>query len=208
MRVGIFSDVHGNLQALEATLSSLEHRRVDQLLCLGDIATLGLQPREVINRLEKMDCKILLGNHESALLFPEKHEQFGIPKFLFPTIQWCLDQIGDFGLNFIKTFAMTEKIILNEFYSLLAFHGTPTSNFEIFDLYNDDSISETQMFFPNTNVFAGGHTHMQILQRSKTFTFINPGSAGSVFSGGPRWLVKISRMISDNHAASSATGFP
>ena len=38
MRIGLISDIHGNLPALEATLAQLEHERIDRLVCLGDIA--------------------------------------------------------------------------------------------------------------------------------------------------------------------------
>ena len=50
-RWAFISDLHGNLVALERVLADLQHQAVDQLVCLGDVATLGPQPREVLSRL-------------------------------------------------------------------------------------------------------------------------------------------------------------
>jgi predicted phosphodiesterase len=40
MRIGIISDIHGNLPALEAVLADIERRRLDALYCLGDLVGL------------------------------------------------------------------------------------------------------------------------------------------------------------------------
>jgi len=62
MRFAFISDIHGNLHALDLVLADLERTGVDQLICLGDIASLGPQPREVIARL------FLFGNRMVAIL--------------------------------------------------------------------------------------------------------------------------------------------
>jgi predicted phosphodiesterase len=47
MRIAIFSDVHGNLNALQAVLNDLIKKRVDDIYFLGDLCTLGPNPIEV-----------------------------------------------------------------------------------------------------------------------------------------------------------------
>ncbi len=37
MKIAIISDIHGNLEALKATLNNIEKRKVDKIICLGDI---------------------------------------------------------------------------------------------------------------------------------------------------------------------------
>jgi protein phosphatase len=38
VRIGLISDIHGILPALDAVLAEIEHEDVDRLLCLGDLA--------------------------------------------------------------------------------------------------------------------------------------------------------------------------
>ena len=62
MRFAFISDIHGNLQSLELVLTDLQQTKVDQIVCLGDVASFGPQPREVIARLsEKCKFRLLWG---------------------------------------------------------------------------------------------------------------------------------------------------
>ncbi len=64
----ILSDIHANLEALEAVLRDLERKRIDGFVLLGDVIGYGPNPRECIERVMKADVA-LLGNHEEALLY-------------------------------------------------------------------------------------------------------------------------------------------
>ena len=68
MRTGLIADIHGNLTALESVLTHLEHERIDQIVCLGDVAVLGPQPGAVIARLRDLDCPCVLGNTDAWLI--------------------------------------------------------------------------------------------------------------------------------------------
>lgn len=58
MRIAIISDIHGNSVALESVLSDLQAEHIDRVVCLGDIATDGPQPREVIARLKALKSAV------------------------------------------------------------------------------------------------------------------------------------------------------
>ena len=70
MRIGLISDIHGNLIALESVLSELKREQVDSMICLGDVAALGPQPHEVIERLRKLNCPVVMGNTDDWYLQP------------------------------------------------------------------------------------------------------------------------------------------
>ena len=72
MQIALISDIHGNYTALEAALADIDRRHVDAIICLGDVATIGPQPRQVLDKLKELGCPCILGNHESALLEPER----------------------------------------------------------------------------------------------------------------------------------------
>ena len=64
----IISDIHGNLEALQAVLKDIEARGVSEIYCLGDVVGYGPNPRECVDLV--MRCKVvLLGNHDQGAIF-------------------------------------------------------------------------------------------------------------------------------------------
>ena len=68
MRYGIFSDVHSNLEALEAVLAALGGERVDRLLCAGDLVGYGADPAPCVKRLRSCGVAAVCGNHDRAVI--------------------------------------------------------------------------------------------------------------------------------------------
>jgi predicted phosphodiesterase len=68
LRVALTSEIHGNRISLDAVLADIEREQVDEPICLGDVTTLGPQPCEVVTWLHELDCRIILGNHETDVL--------------------------------------------------------------------------------------------------------------------------------------------
>ena len=67
MRIGIVSDIHANLEALEACLRALEKKGIDTLVCLGDVVGYGGQPDECCDRIRSLAEFTVLGNHDAAV---------------------------------------------------------------------------------------------------------------------------------------------
>ena len=67
MRYGIFSDVHANLDALEAVLRAFDKEKVDALVCLGDTVGYGAQPNDCCDHVRKATRYTILGNHDAAV---------------------------------------------------------------------------------------------------------------------------------------------
>ncbi len=64
MKAAFFSDIHGNLEALQAVIADMESQQVTQRFCLGDIVGYGASPRECLEVIRKLNCPILMGNHD------------------------------------------------------------------------------------------------------------------------------------------------
>lgn len=69
MRIGLISDIHGNLHALEAVLKVLEEESVDLTLCAGDLVVYGAYPAEVIKLLRERGIPSVAGNYDHAVAF-------------------------------------------------------------------------------------------------------------------------------------------
>ena len=64
----IISDIHSNLEALQAVLADIKAQNIKEVYCLGDVVGYGPNPRECVDLL--MDCKlVLLGNHDQGAMF-------------------------------------------------------------------------------------------------------------------------------------------
>jgi predicted phosphodiesterase len=67
VRYGIFSDIHSNLQALQAVIRDMVEQGVTHPLCLGDVVGYNANPRECLLLVMALDCPVLLGNHDEMV---------------------------------------------------------------------------------------------------------------------------------------------
>jgi diadenosine tetraphosphatase ApaH/serine/threonine PP2A family protein phosphatase len=74
VRVGLLSDIHSNLEALDAVLTALPV--VDRIVVLGDIVGYGPDPNGVIERLRSVGARAVRGNHDQAMLDPKTLDWF------------------------------------------------------------------------------------------------------------------------------------
>jgi len=64
MRYLVLSDIHSNLEALEASVQRAERAGYDRVLCCGDVVGYGPDPAEVMDRLEGLQAACVRGNHD------------------------------------------------------------------------------------------------------------------------------------------------
>ena len=67
MRLGIFSDVHANVEALNAVLEAFGTERIDRYYCLGDTVGYGGSPNECCDLIRELCTTTILGNHDAAV---------------------------------------------------------------------------------------------------------------------------------------------
>ena len=80
----IISDIHGNLEALQAVLADIKTKNVDEIYCLGDVVGYGPNPCECIDLVMDLDV-CLLGNHDQAALFDPDGFNAGAERAIFWT---------------------------------------------------------------------------------------------------------------------------
>jgi len=68
-RIAVISDIHGNLEALEAVFEDIDRQRnISKIYSLGDNIGYGANPVEVLEKLEERSIRSIIGNHEAALM--------------------------------------------------------------------------------------------------------------------------------------------
>lgn len=179
-RVGLISDIHGNVPALEAVLAELDHERIDGLVCLGDVAV-GPQPLESLALVRSLGCPVAMGNWDSW--FIERTPMAIDPRLIDVSGFWA-DQLDDGDRATLRSFAPTLELELGGGEPALCFHGSPHSNEElIYSTTPDDALEE--LLGERRAVMIGGHTHVQLIRRLPGTLFVNPGSVGLPFSSWP-----------------------
>lgn len=181
IRLALVSDLHGNAFALEQVLSRIAKQGADQVICLGDVATLGPEPERVLELLHETGAVCILGNHDEFMLRPELVASYTSIPVLVDAIDWCRARLSAASLDFIRSFRADYELPLNEREGLLAFHGTPSSNTTDLLATTDPDTVEGWISTSSGSVLVGGHTHLQMLRQHRGRLLVNPGSVGMPF---------------------------
>ncbi len=90
----IISDIHSNLEALQAVLADIQRHNVTEMYCLGDIVGYGPNPRECVDLVMKCQM-VLLGNHDQGAMFDPEGFNASAERAIF----WTRDQLEAPGEN-------------------------------------------------------------------------------------------------------------
>ena len=66
-RIALISDIHGNIDALDAVLADIERPEIDEILCLGDVVGYGAAPAACLSLVRERCAVVLMGNHDEYL---------------------------------------------------------------------------------------------------------------------------------------------
>ena len=155
MRRAIISDIHANLEALEAVLEDIDLQAVDEIICLGDAVGYGANPNECTELLLERCAVTLLGNHDAAAVKLLDTQLFnGHAKI---AIEWTVRTLGRRSKNFYLSRPLTE---LRD--GMTFVHATP---YEPGMWYYITSLEEAAFNFHHftTDVCFIGHSHIPII---------------------------------------------
>ena len=186
MKIAIITDIHGNLEALKSTLNDIEKRKVDKIICLGDIIAKGVHPKECIE-LVKKNCEIVLqGNCD--LHFSTEHKNIDkMPEQEQKRIKWNQSLIDEEDRKYLLSLPFSHEFYMSGSLVRL-FHATPKVNNKA--ILNVDSIeTKYEMFLPSENTISQekadvviyGHIHHPYMDKIYNRTLINVGSVGNSF---------------------------
>jgi putative phosphoesterase len=193
MRIGLISDIHGNLPALEAVLERLEKERIDRYICLGDVAV-GPWASESVKRLQQLGCETIVGNWDAWMLDGDPPcGDNPIGRMLLEMGGFWADQLDDEDLAFMRLARPQLELELDGGTRIVFFHGTPRS-------YNEPILAATPteelehiLDGVNASIMVAGHTHVQMLRPLPFTLMVNPGSVGLPFVEWPTAAARVNR---------------
>ena len=181
MRIALISDIHGNKVALDAVVADIAAHKIDQIVCLGDVATMGPNPRGVLAELRRLGCTCILGNHDEFMLDDQLIHTYTEAAIVVEAVDWCRAQLEAADFEFIETFVEGLTLDLGDGQVLQLFHGTPNPN--MIDVLATTAPADLDDMLDGNRatVMAGGHTHIQMMRQHKGILLVNPGSVGLPF---------------------------
>ena len=176
MKRALISDIHGNLEALEAVLQDINQVSVDEIYCLGDIIGYGPNPCECLDLVMKRCKATILGNHDQAALF----DPDGFNPMALQAIYWTRDQLDNGGGS---------PVMINKRWDFLGelprqidegqfmfVHGSPRdpTNEYVFPEYVFDQRKMEILFGKVEQYCFMGHTHIPGVFTTQC-EFVSPG---------------------------------
>ena len=152
MIYGVFSDVHGNYQALKAVLEFFADRKVDGYLCCGDLVGYGPQPEECVGAVSKLpNLRCVIGNHDMAVLGQMSLQWFNA--YATAAIEYSRGALSGESYRFLES--LPERVEQDNFTLV---HGSPKSPVEEYMLTGEQFLESIP--FLNTELCFVGHSHM------------------------------------------------
>lgn len=204
MKRALISDIHSNLEALEAVLADIRQQGVDKIYCLGDIIGYGPNPRECIDLVMQCDM-CLLGNHDQGALFDPEGFNTGAERAIFWTRAQLEAEVGDPELAARRWEFLGELPRNRREENFLFVHGSARNplNEYVFpeDIYNPKKMEK--IFSLIDRYCFQGHTHVPgVFTHGLSFfspedighqyrlgeekVMVNVGSVGQPRDGNPR----------------------
>ena len=152
MKLAIFSDIHSNLEALEACRDRALEQGAEAFICLGDVTGYGADPAATVDLLRSLEnFSAVRGNHEEVL-FADLAE--GVKNSLRKTVEWTRNQLSKEQLRFLESFPY-----LIEKHGVTFVHASADHPGKWEYLGHGDTV-EHCMQAANTNITFIGHVHV------------------------------------------------
>jgi predicted phosphodiesterase len=157
----IISDIHSNLEALQAVLADIKAQGIEEIYCLGDVVGYGPNPRECVDLV--MPCKlVLLGNHDQGAMFDPEGFNPSAERAIFWTRQQLEQADGNRAAKERRWEFLAERPRQSRDGEFLFVHGSARNplNEYVFpeDIYNQRKME--RIFALVDKYCFQGHTHV------------------------------------------------
>jgi len=195
LRYAILSDIHANVEALEAVLEKIDDLAIDQVLCLGDVVGYNASPNECADLIRKREIPTVCGNHDAVACGRE--EPWGFNVIALQAAMWTRDELTPDNGEWLS--GLPDAVQPD---GLVGVHGAPGDRDSYMFTWEDVSSHFRDKSVQGRSACFFGHTHVPgifglegrwtpvngtiFALKNGAVTFINPGSVGQPRDGDPR----------------------
>lgn len=150
-QIALISDIHANIDALEAVLADIDQQGVGEILCLGDIVGYGAAPAECVKLVRERCSVTVMGNHDV-------YAQYDIPiigvgHHVTKGINHAREELSPEQLQWLKQLPFTSVL-----HGFMIVHGS-LNRPETFGYLMDDKEAVDHFAQQTTPICFYGHTH-------------------------------------------------
>jgi len=186
-KIGVISDIHGNMEALEAVMADIKEQGCEKIFALGDYVMAGPEPTAAVNYFMNNNDNIeMIQGNTDLMVANYNFDLYDSLKEKAPIMAGALKddakQLNSEEKLFLKNLPVQKEITVDGVTFLLV-HGSPRKNNE--DILSTTPLKEVEEMLENVDaqVVLCGHTHIPCgFQTSKKQTVINVGSVGRPFT--------------------------
>jgi predicted phosphodiesterase len=216
MRIVLFSDIHGNVVALEAVLAEIRRAAApDALFIAGDLVLLGPRPAEALALLRSIDgARFVKGNTDQYLIDDADDEQ----EVAFARQRLSADEIA-----FVRDLPFEQRLEVAPGHELLVVHANPRDLEGQIRPDSSDEMIRPMFLGVTAEVIAFGHYHVPFVRLLDDWTLLDVASVGLPRDGDQRavyavldweqgaWRIEHRRVAFDIQAVArdyAAVGYP
>ena len=187
IQIAVFSDVHGNLPALEVVLNDIEQRRIRQKFCLGDLVDFAPWGNEVIEKIRSLNIPCLMGNHDERIAFDipviplSKHSEEETAA-RFTAIEHSKKHISEQNKSFLAELPFHLKLNYKtgkKHWNIQLVHSSLDSNDTYLYESENDEVFTSMLSRAEADLIVMGHTHLSFRKQFENNTWaVNCGSVG------------------------------
>ena len=185
VRYTIISDIHSNLEALQAVLADIEKLPVDQILCLGDVVGYGPNPNECIELVKATSSVVLAGNHDWAPVGKMDTAYFN--PYARSAVEWTAGELTRVSADFLRHLPLTDQRD-----GAFLVHATPDDPAE-WDYITSVWVAQKNFSYFGDQVCFIGHSHVPVTWiKNEMGNFCRAERSPSVeFSAGQRYIINV-----------------
>ena len=192
-RVAVLSDIHGNVDALDAVLVEVDVARPDRIVICGDVAA-GPFPGETLARVQALPGAVFVsGNGDRMMVeaFDAGLREDEAADAAAASLAWATGRLGRAERDYLASFAPTVRLDCGTFGVVRFCHGSPRSDEEIITSLTPEPVLATFLAEVEEEIVVSGHTHVQFDRRAVGRRLLNPGSVGMPYEVRPGafWLL-------------------
>lgn len=214
MRIVIFSDVHGNAVALEATLADIRRNAApDLLLVAGDLVADGPRPAEALALLRDLPgARFVMGNTDQDVLHSSD-----------PSSSFARERLSVADLEWLSALPFSQTVEAAPGRSLLVVHANPRNLHDALKPDLSPALARPLLAGTAQEIIAFGHFHVPYIREIDGYTLVDVASVGLPRDGllravyvtltfdGRHWQAAHHRIAFDAEAVArdyAAVGYP
>jgi diadenosine tetraphosphatase ApaH/serine/threonine PP2A family protein phosphatase len=193
-RYAVLSDIHGNIEALEAVIRDASEQQCDRFICLGDVVGYNTNPRECIEIVRRFKMPCVMGNHDEMV--SSAAPLSGMNERATRSMEWTRNVLADDDKDWLASLKL--RRVVDGFTLVHASLDSP----ERWNYVFDPLAAGASMNYQTTQLCFYGHTHSPMvfvrgrtIRRARYTKFrteaglrymVNVGSVGEPRDGDPR----------------------